>query len=50
MNGACLDMTSMLMSLMEVASALVHLHRLGIVHCDIKVGWHIPDAMMQVHL
>ena len=33
-----LNMPALLLTLVEVASALSHLHSLGIVHCDIKVA------------
>ena len=34
-------MRALLMTLVEVANALSHLHSLGIVHCDIKVTWPV---------
>lgn len=31
-----MDMVTLLRTLLETASAMAHLHKLGVVHCDLK--------------
>ena len=45
---SAIDMRGLLLSLLEVASALSYLHRMGIVHCDVKVRGQLGAVCLDV--
>ena len=45
-----IDVRGLLLTLLEVASALGYLHRVGIVHCDIKVRPQLPPRLQPPNL